>query len=67
MDLNQAIFSEELSQLAMKFDKFYLASATQKIILSIPNPNDDLPDSEKAVIDVANFLVNGTTDSTLLA
>lgn len=63
MDLNPTIFSSELIDLDMEFEKFFLATKSQKIIMSTPDLNDEKDPSEISVYDVVDFLVGDTVDT----
>ena len=63
MDLDPEVFSNQLASLDMTFEKFFFATANQKIIYSTPDVNEGRAPGENKVFDVVNFLVGDTAET----
>ena len=59
MDIGPEIFADEMTDLDMEFEKFFLANSNQKVIFASPDPQAGLPREQLKVMDVSNYLVEG--------
>lgn len=67
-DLTRSLFTDEMSELAMNYEKFFLVEANSQLVAISFTGNETLdPEDPTRVVSVENYLIEGSRDDPTIA